>query len=271
MYTRWWSPHGIPSVLTSGRGPHFAGAWWRSMCSLHGVRQSFAQAYHHEGNGRADRIGAQLQVRLRKLQAEENISWVESVQRVVQLHNESAGASGLSPYEILYGRHQQMAGVPYEEPRQVEDAVAFFARQAEVDQKVSKIMQEIHEKRMEQLNRRELPSLHVGSRAWYLRPRGRPGEKLETYWIGPCKVVERRSEHSYVVEVEPGRLQEAHRSQLKEHQEDVWSAKPLKMFHYRQAVQDNEVAMDEWNVEAIEDHREGGEGISRVLRPLGGQ
>ena len=63
-------------MLTSDRGPHFAGAWWRTMCQLHGVRQSFAQAYHHEANGRAERIGAQLQVKLRKLQAEENIPWM---------------------------------------------------------------------------------------------------------------------------------------------------------------------------------------------------
>ena len=262
MYAHWWSPHGLPSILTSDRGPHFAGAWWRTMCALHGVRQGFAQAYHHEGNGRAERIGSQLQVRLRKLQAEESITWVESLQRAVRLHNDSPGPSGLSPYEILYGRHRPMAGVPYEPERMAEDAIAFFDRQAKVDAQVAKVMDDIHDKRNEQLNRRrrELQPLSVESKVWYLRPRGRPGEKLETYWIGPCSVKERRGEHSYVIELEPGRLQEAHRSQLKQHFDDAWIGKPLKMFHYRQAVQDMEAAPDEWNVEGIDGHRAGKDG-----------
>ena len=266
MYTTWWSPDGLPSVLTSDRGPHFAGAWWRTMCSLHGVRQSFAQAYHHEGNGRAERIGAQLQVKLRKLQAEEGVTWMQSLQRAVRLHNDSAGPSGLSPYEILYGRHRPMAGVPYEEPARAEDAVAFFDRQAAVDKKVADVMRDIHEKRMEVLNRRrrELPALTVDQKVWYLRPRGRSGEKLESYWIGPCVVRERRGEHSYVVEVEPGRLQEAHRSQLKEHFDDV-HGEAIKNFHYRQAIPVEDAAMDEWNVEAIEDHKIGEDGYPEFL------
>jgi hypothetical protein len=66
MYEAWWSPHGVPSVITSDRGAHFAGAWWRTMCAMLGVRQAYAQAYHHPANGRAEVAGAQLQKRLRK-------------------------------------------------------------------------------------------------------------------------------------------------------------------------------------------------------------
>jgi hypothetical protein len=100
----------------------------------------------------------------------------------------------------------------------------------------------------------------VGKRVWYLRPRGRPGEKLETYWIGPCRVAERKGEHSYVIGLESARLQEPHHSQPKEHFDDLWSCKPLKMFHCRQAVQDNGTAADDWEVERIEGHRPGDDG-----------
>ena len=55
MYNKWWAPHGIPSVVTSDRGPHFAGAWWRTMCALHGIRHAYAQAHHHPANGRAEK------------------------------------------------------------------------------------------------------------------------------------------------------------------------------------------------------------------------
>jgi hypothetical protein len=268
MYDKWWSPHGIPSVLTSDRGPHFAGAWWRTMCGLHGIRHAYAQAYHHPGNGRAEVAGSQLQVRLRKLQASEGVLWVEALQRAVQQLHDAPGQSGLSPYEVLYGRHRPYAGVPYEPARRQEDAVAFFERQKEVDTKVAKVLNELHRMKADQVNaqRRELKPLAVGSLVWYLRPRGRPGEKLETYWLGPCPVLERVGEQSYVVELEPGRRQHAHRSQLKEHREDTIGP-PVKLYQYRQAREEVAVGPTEWNVEKILRHRRGprGDPVFEVL------
>lgn len=267
MFTKWWSPHGIPSCITSDRGPHFAGAWWRSMCALHGVRQSFSQAYHKEGNGRAERIGSQLQVKLRKLQADEGIPWTEALQRAVNQHNDQPGPTGLSPFEILFGRQRPLAGVPIQLDKPAEDAIAFFKRQADVDSKVAAMLNEIHRKQDEQVNRRrrELAPLKVGDKAWYLRPRGGADNKLDSYWIGPCVVKERRSEHSYVLEVKPGHLQEAHRSQLKEHIRDEWSEKPLKLFHFRRTEPELKSFADEWAIEDIEQHRIGSDGYPEFL------
>jgi hypothetical protein len=256
MYEQHWSPFGIPSIVTSDRGPHFAGAWWRQMCALHGVRHSFAQAHHHEANGRAESMGAQLQVRLRKLQAEEGLCWVEALPRAIRYIHDVPGQSGLSPYEILFGRSRPYAGIPYQPPTQHPDAIAFFEQQRQVDGQVAKALNELHEKRTAQLNnrRKELPALPVGSTCWYLRPRGRPGEKLGTYWIGPCRVVKREGQHSYQIEVQPGRQQAAHRSQLKEHTPDPLG-KPLQLYHFKQAPEDVEAQPDEWLVEEIREHR----------------
>ena len=261
MYQTWWSPHGLPSVITSDRGPHFAGAWWRTMCALHGVRHAYAQAHHHPGNGRAEVAGAQLHVRLRKLQASDGICWVEALPRAVQQLHDVPGQCGLSPYEVLYGRHRPYAGVPYDPPRRLEDAVAFFDRQRHVDTKVAQALNALHDVKAAQVNksRRELDPLAVGTFVWYLRPRGRPGEKLETYWLGPCPVLQRVGDHSYVVELEPGRHQHAHRSQLKPHVADPIGP-PVKLYQYRQAREDIAVGPSDWNVEKILGHRRGPNG-----------
>ena len=212
-------PHGIPSVLTSHRGPHFAGAWWRTMCALHGVRHAYAQAYHHPSNGRAEVVAAQVQVRLRTLKYTEKINWMELLPRAVQQLHDIPGQSGLSPYEVLYGRHRPYTGVLYEPPRRLEDAVSVFDRQRYMDDKGANALNDLHRRKSEVVNqsRRELKPWDVGSLAWYLRPRGRPGEKLETYWLGPCPVQQRVGNNAYVVELEPGRHQHCHRSQLKDH------------------------------------------------------
>ena len=258
MYGKWWAPHGIPSIITSDRGPHFAGAWWRTMCAEHGVRHAYAQAHHHPANGRAEQVGAQLQKQLRHIHSESGTPWVEALPLAVQRLHDREGQSGLSPYQVLYGRNRPYAGVPYEPPTRAEDAVSFFERQQAVDQQVAQTLNAHHDKKAEQLNRhrRELPTLKVGDKAWYLRPRGRPGEKLETYWLGPCRVAERRSEHSYVVEIQEGRMQEAHRSQLKPYTEgDAELGSPVKLFHFKQARSDPPTGIDEWNVEKVLTHR----------------
>ncbi len=55
-----WEPFGIPSIVTSDRGPQFATAWWNTLCAQVGVRRANAQAYHHQANGRAEVAGREL-------------------------------------------------------------------------------------------------------------------------------------------------------------------------------------------------------------------
>ena len=40
-----WEMFGVPEVITSDRGQHFIGAWWRTMCARLGVRQAHSIAY----------------------------------------------------------------------------------------------------------------------------------------------------------------------------------------------------------------------------------
>ena len=257
MYESWWSPHGVPAILTSDRGAHFAGAWWRTMCASLGIRQAYAQAYHHPANGRAEVVGAQLQKRLRKLQAEEGTCWVPALQRAVRQLHDVPGPSGLSPYQVLYGRDRPYAGVPYEPPHVWPDAVAFFEKQRDIDEKVSRVLNDLHTERARQVNedRRDLSVLVPDQKVWWLRPRGRSGEKLETYWVGPCRVVQRVGEHSYVVETRLGHHVDVHRCHLKPHVEDVHSGRPLALFQFKQAAPEMDLAVDEWVVDKITGHR----------------
>ena len=257
MFHRWWLPHGIPSVVTSDNGAHFAGAWWRTLCALHGVRSAYAQAYHHAANGRAEVVGAQLQRRLRKLQAEQRICWVEALPIAMRQLHDVPGPSGLSPYEILYGRARPLAGVPYAPPSHAPDAIAFFERQQQVDTHVARVMSDLHAERSRQINahRREPAPFQPGDKTWWLRPRGRPGEKLESYWVGPCRVLDRIGQHSYVIETRDGHAVNVHRCHLKPHHEDPHADAPLKLFHFKQAAYDLDVAVDEWEIERLLSHR----------------
>ena len=103
MLDRAWGPFGVPSVVTSDRGPQFAGAWWMTLCAGLGVRVSHALAYHHRSNGRAEVAGRQLRVLLRKLHADERgLNWVEALPPALRFIHDRKGEAGSSPYEIMF-------------------------------------------------------------------------------------------------------------------------------------------------------------------------
>ena len=60
---------------------------------------------------------------LRKLQADHEINWVESLPRVLRLrHDLPDPMLGLSPYQLTFGRERPFGGLPYSLPRMHPDA-----------------------------------------------------------------------------------------------------------------------------------------------------
>ena len=118
--------------------------------------------------------------------------------------------------------------------REAEDAKQFMERMQSLDEKMSNTLNELHEKRKDAINarRREPPRLEVGAKVWY-RPERRPGtDKLAPMWKGPCTVHDREGQHSYIIEVTPGHLHAAHRSQLKPHVEDEYEGDPFPLYYF---------------------------------------
>ena len=108
MIKRQWNPFGVPSLITTDQGPHFISSWFKQICASLGIRQAYSHAYHHQSNGRAEVAGQQLMEILRKLQEEEQINWVDALPRTLRMIHDRKGITGLSPYEILFGRERPL-------------------------------------------------------------------------------------------------------------------------------------------------------------------
>ena len=148
-----WRPFGIPAKISSDQGSHFTGGWWRTMCANLGIRYAYSQPYHHRANGRVERAGQELMERLRKLFVQEKVNWVEALPQVLDRYHDTPGRGGLSPYEILFGRTRPLAGRSYQPPMICEDACVFFTRMWEIDRKVSLVLKEEHERKLNVLTK----------------------------------------------------------------------------------------------------------------------
>jgi hypothetical protein len=84
---------------------------------------------------------------LRKTNVEKGLVWVEALPAALNHIHNTPGVSGLSPYQILFGRERILSNVPYTPSRENEDAQTFFARMKEIDEEVARVLNELHERR----------------------------------------------------------------------------------------------------------------------------
>jgi len=80
------------------------------------------------------------------------MNWVEALPQVLDRIHDVPGESGLSPYQILFGRERPLAGIPYSPPRECEDACQFFKRMEEIDRQVAEVLNEVHAAQARRVN-----------------------------------------------------------------------------------------------------------------------
>ena len=161
------------------------------MCARLGIRMAYSQAYRPQANGRAEVAGKSIKNVLRKLQADNhpnNINWVEALPRVLFSYHNLPNETGLSPYNILFGRERTDIGLPLLPHYECEDSTLFFDRMEILDQNNSKQFNILQESKADQINksRNQRNPFEEGDSVWYLRPQGVGGSKFESLWLGPC-------------------------------------------------------------------------------------
>ena len=121
-----WRCFLIPSIITSDQGSQFVALWWTTMCSLLGVQINYSQAYHHQGNGRAEVAGKHVIDKLRLCNQDIGESWVALLPHVLDCIHDTVGVGGYSPYQIVFGRERPRGGFSHQLPRELYDARVFI-------------------------------------------------------------------------------------------------------------------------------------------------
>ncbi len=81
-----------------------------------------------------------------------NFCWVELLPAALDRIHDTPGESGLSPYQIVFGRDRPLANKSYEPPRECEDAQQFFEKMKMIDKQVADKLNEIHKKEVDKVN-----------------------------------------------------------------------------------------------------------------------
>nr|BAH80025.1 putative retrotransposon protein [Oryza sativa Indica Group] len=203
--------HGVPKKIVSDRGSQFTSKFWQKLQSELGTRLNFSTAYHPQTDGQTERVNQILEDMLRACVLDFGGSWDKNLPYPEFSYNNSYQASlQMSPNEALYGRkcrtpllwdqigERQVFGTDI--LREAEEKVKIIQQRLRVAQSRQKSYAD---------NRRRDLTFEEGDYV-YLRVtplrgvhRFQTKGKLAPRFVGPFKIVSRRGEVAYQLELPP--------------------------------------------------------------------
>lgn len=96
--------YGIPEKISSDNGPHFVHEVVQKIAEKLGITLKYHCAYHPQSAGLVERTNGTIKVRLRKTMEHTGRPWPECLELVKLYMHSTPDTTGLTPFEIVYGR-----------------------------------------------------------------------------------------------------------------------------------------------------------------------
>ena len=228
-------PFGVPKSIHSDQGKNLVGNVAKMFYEKIGISQSTTTAYHPQGNAYCERSHRFLMDTLAKLTREEQKQWPRYLSAAVLAFNaNTSAATGLSPYECVFGRPAPLpAALRYgavtdggagasagKVPRDTLQYLTGLQRTlTRTDQQLHAASVAAHEKNKLRHDVRIVEHTYEpGDRVWLRQNAVKGGEakKLSSRWTGPYRVVSKRRNWTYGVVREGGAVETAvHHNRLK--------------------------------------------------------
>jgi hypothetical protein len=203
--------HGVPKKIVSDRGSQFTSNFWHKVHESLGTKLNFSTAFHPQTDGQTERINQILEDMLRACALQYGTSWDKSLPYAEFSYNNSYQQSlKMAPFEALYGRKCR---TPLFWNQTGESQVFGPDVLKDAEEQVRKIRENLRvaqsrQKSYADTRRRDL-SFQVGDYV-YLKvspmrsvKRFNMKGKLAPRYVGPFKVLSRRGEVAYQLELPP--------------------------------------------------------------------
>jgi len=209
-----FSKHGVPSHVTSDRGPEFVSLFFRSLGKALNMELHFTSGYHPEGDGQTERLNQTLEQYLRVYCNFQQDDWSELLPLAEFAYNNAPNAmTGLSPFYANKGYHPSININP--DLDEVNNrAKDFVVNLEELHQQLRDEILNAQDRneRLANSGRIPAPDFQIGDEAMvkakFFRTH-RPSPKLSERYYGPFKIIGKTGKLNYVLKL-PDELRGVH-------------------------------------------------------------
>ena len=200
---------GLPKEITSDVDIRLMSTFFQTICQMSGVEQHNSTVYRPRSNGRAETAVRSVVSMLRKCLLElKSENWVEVLPIVLWGINAAPGVvSKHTPHELVFGRDAPGFG---DEPalhmyKSSRAGTSWVNHMRLVRQEVAEKIEKIHQEKEKEFNAKFRPvsTFKVGD--WvYVELRDNERNKLDPWFMGPCEVLRRVHDDTYMVSTPSG-------------------------------------------------------------------
>ena len=200
--------HGLPKALVSDRDSKFTSGFWRHLFSLLDTSLNLSTSFHPQTDGQSERVNQVMQTMLRAT-VDKYAEWSTKLPYIEFAYNSSISTStGYSPFYANKGfnpRSPLSLHAPSSSPPSIKERVT---RLKDVIRDVQSALDKAHKEQERQANKRRIDhNFKVGDlvrvNARNLRLKGQVCGKLKDRFVGPFRIVEKKTPVSFRLDLPP--------------------------------------------------------------------
>ena len=105
-----WKLHGLPSSLTSDRGPQFISGVWKNLCKILGISANLSTSFHPKTDGQSEIANQEMERHLRTFVNYQQNDWVDKLLMAeFAANNNNFMSTRLSPFFTSKGLHPRIS------------------------------------------------------------------------------------------------------------------------------------------------------------------
>ena len=183
-----------PDLVVTDNGPEFTSCEFQKFCADRNIKTHTCAPYHKESNGLVERANLQVELALRCYVMEKGKSWVNHLQEVTTALNNSIHANvQYTPNEILNNKREilDLPGLIKSEYKLCRNYRNIYDRVKNQLRKTKNVM-------LNKINKkRKYKAIKIGDYVFYKN--NDINSKLQPLFLGPCKVIDKNTDFSYVL------------------------------------------------------------------------